>query len=359
MSTDPLPSGMEVGEYRILERIGSGGFSIVYKGANRWLAQCVAIKEFAPHGYVKRRGGRLLPLDHLGEDERALLTDLRARFKNEARTLLDLATPLPQKNVVQFLGWWESNDTPYLIMRLEEGVTLLQMIKRRDTFGYDEIRSILPGLKDGLEWIHSKGYLHRDIKPGNIMIRRDGEPVLLDLGSMRVLQNDVKTRAVLVTPGYAAPELDGRVDRIPDQRSDIYGLAATLYHVVTKEFPLSAESRSAQLRGSPMHLSNPHKLAAEISKGQYPTDFLVAIDTGMEYDIDRRPKNLDEWFEMLGNADGGSNSKRRASSMPRPRHARRKEEQERTKSFPVLELIGLLLVAVVLVWLWFGGSVPS
>ena len=147
------------------------------------------------------------------------------RFIFEAQTLSNFKHP----NIVSILSVSEDNNTAYMVMEYEEGVSLKEKLGRRKKLEENElVKTILPIL-DGLEMVHKSGFIHRDIKPGNIYIRKDGSPVLLDFGSARhALGEKTKTLTSLFTSGYAPFEQYFSKSDEQGEWTDIYGLGATL-----------------------------------------------------------------------------------------------------------------------------------
>jgi serine/threonine protein kinase len=143
---------------------------------------------------------------------------------------------------------------------------------------------LLP-LLDGLQSVHGKGFLHLDIKPGNILIRDDGSPVLLDFGAARLAIGDAIQRGVSVlTPGYAPPEQYTRNGH-QGPWSDIYALAGVLYRAVTSEHPPDAKSR--------LRRDNVEKKLGT-ARVRYSGPFVAAIEWGLALDARRRPQNVDQ-----------------------------------------------------------------
>lgn len=300
---EPLKDGTEIGQFQIIETIDNGGLGIVYRARNRWIDQYVAIKELAPRSFAKRVDGHIVADEKkYGDRALTLWKVARLNFRREAEAMLQLMKPAPHRNVVQILGWWEIDETPFMILSLEDGPTLKQMIRasKDRTLPYTSLLAMLPGIEAGLSWIHDKGYVHGDIKPGNILVRtEDREPVLLDLGSTRVHLTPETKRLLPRTLPYAAPEIEKRDHRVPDVKADIYGCAATLYHAVTGVAPCTAEERARQLIGMGEPTAERFVPAVIKAHGRYPSHFLKAVDEGMSLDERARPANAKVWFRRL------------------------------------------------------------
>ena len=194
---DALPALSRLHWY-VLERVlGQGGFGITYLAKDTNLDQRVAIKEYLPIDVATRLQDSTVRsrTDELRDRYRWGLE----RFIQEARTLARFDHP----NIVRVLSVFEFNNTAYMVMRFEEGVTLSAMLDRRGTLPEADLLRVLLPILDGLELVHNAGFIHRDIKPDNIHIGGDGRPVLLDFGSARQSLGGSNTLTILIAPGYA------------------------------------------------------------------------------------------------------------------------------------------------------------
>ena len=151
------------------------------------------------------------------------------RFISEAQTLARFEHP----NIVRVLSVFEGNITGYMIMPYEQGQTLKHILSTERTLEETALLKIMIPILGGLEQVHSAHFIHRDIKPDNIFIRHDGNPVLLDFGSARqALGEEIKTLTSLVSPGYAPFEQYYSKSDEQGPWTDIYGLGATLYRAI-------------------------------------------------------------------------------------------------------------------------------
>jgi WD40 repeat protein len=154
-----------------------------------------------------------------------------------------------------------------------------------------ELDRLLAPLMDALETVHQADYLHRDIAPDNIMIRRDGQPVLIDFGSARGdIAKHSKTISALVKPGYSPYEQYATTSRQQGPWTDIYSLAATLYEAVTGRRPQDAPTRMVADELVP---------SADAALSSYRPRFLAAIDKGLRLEIVERPRTVAEWRTEL------------------------------------------------------------
>ena len=279
-----LPSGFQLGEYRIERYLGSGGFGITYSAIDENLDQRVAIKEYLPKGLAMRGAdGRVTVVT--SEEEADFRWGLE-RFLDEARALARFDHP----NIVGVKRFIEAHGTGYIVMEYVDGEPLSELLKRKSTLTEVEIREHVLPVAGGLGEVHAAGLLHRDIKPGNIVIRADGVPVLIDFGSARH-ETSAKSRSLtaVITPGYAP--LEQYSSSIGDQRptTDIYALGAVLYRCVTGDSPPDATDRALKDRLTPV---------AEAVGDVYSAVLLTAIDAALRMNPDERPRDIAAFLEL-------------------------------------------------------------
>ena len=215
--TDPYIGQMLENRYEILECIGIGGMSNVYKARCHRLNRMVAVK--------------ILRSD-LAQD-----ADFRRRFNAESQAVAQLSSP----NIVQVYDVSKGGDLEYIVMELIDGITLKQYMERRGRLNWRESLHFITQIMRGLAHAHSKGIIHRDIKPQNIMILRDGSVKVADFG-IACLENAAQTltQQALGSVHYISPE-QARGDHI-DARSDIYSAGIVLYEMLTGRLPFEGES---------------------------------------------------------------------------------------------------------------------
>jgi len=200
---------------------------------------------------------------------------------------------------------FEMNNTAYMVMNYEVGKSLQQILKSRKTLNEKELMKMIIPLLSGLETMHEKGFVHRDIKPGNIFLRRDGSPVLLDFGSARQtraereseMSSEQETVTTLVSPGYAPIEQYSSNSIRQGPWTDIYGLGATIYKAATGKMPLAAVDRNETI----MHdKEDGYQSIAYLAEGLYTEKFLTAVDHAMAFKSDDRPQDVVEWRTEFG-----------------------------------------------------------
>ena len=239
----PLPEGLEIAGYRIVKKIASGGFSIVYL-AHDAEGSAVAIKEYLPSALALRQPGELAPV--IAKPNQPLFRIGLKCFFEEGRALARIVHP----NVVRILNFFRANDTVYMVMAYESGQSLQEQIARTNArggrIGESVLRQTFDGVCRGLRETHANKLLHLDLKPANIYLRSDGSPILLDFGAARQAAGlDAPMLAPMYTPGFAPPELYTR--GLPlGPWSDIYSLGAAMYACMSGAPPQAADARKAE-----------------------------------------------------------------------------------------------------------------
>jgi len=260
--TRPLPVGFEVGAYRVLGVLARGGFSTVYL-AHDAEATPVALKEYRP----------LAP----GQNPVAWGRGLQCFFE-EGRALAALDHP----NVVRVLNFFRAHDTAYIAMRYEVGRTLSEHIESRGALPEPWLRALFVRLLHGLREVHSSRLLHLDIKPGNIYVRHDDVPLLIDFGAARrALGGGNAGLARTYTSGFASPEQDKGEGLGP--WSDIYAVGASLYACLAAAAPPAAGERLKKECLAP---------ARSRWAGKYSDKLLAIIDWCLRLDPRLRPPSV-------------------------------------------------------------------
>jgi serine/threonine protein kinase len=276
-ANQPLPEGFRLENYRILRVIASGGFSFVYLAHDENEVP-VAIKEYLPATLALRTEDAPSPV--VPEENLATFRYGLKCFFEEGRALAGLSHP----NVVRVLNFFRANDTVYLVMRYERGRTLQEHIhKKTGAIKEDWIRNTFTQLLNGLREVHTHKLLHLDIKPGNIYVRNDGNPVLIDFGAARqTLTVDGLKLPPMYTPGFASPEHHREREKLGPW-SDIYSIGASMYACLASAGPPTATQRLEKDR-----LTSARKGWA----GKYSAELLDTIDWCLRLDHMERPQSV-------------------------------------------------------------------
>jgi len=278
-----LPSGTElVNDFRIDQVLGAGGFGITYLAQEIALDRRVTIKEYFPTDYAARANSlEALPRSkECGNDYRWGLD----RFISEAQTLAKFNHP----HIVRVYRYFRANNTGYMVLHFEKGQSFKNWLKGLGRAPRQkELDAIVEPLLEALDLIHQRDFLHRDIAPDNIIIRKDGSPVLIDFGSARGdIAAQSKTVSALVKPGYSPYEQYAETSSQQGPWTDIYALGATLYHAATGKRPPDAPSRM---------VNDDYRPARSVALSSYRPRFLKAIDAALMLDVEKRPRSIGAW----------------------------------------------------------------
>jgi serine/threonine protein kinase len=274
-----LPVGYQLGEYKIAALLGHGGFGMTYKALDTKLGLDVAIKEYFPDVYATRNDASTIvpgPGADLSNYEWGL-----GEFLKEAQALAKFKHP----NIVRVLRFLEANGTAYMIMEYEQGETLSGYLKRHGGLLEEAtlVRLFLPILS-GLQAVHDAGLLHLDIKPDNIYLRANEQPMLIDFGSSRQLRGDAAQKVTL-TPGYCSLEqYPGHGDIGP--WSDVYSMAATIYRCITGKGPIDSLERHQTFARKRM---DPLRPAVSIERPIYSAHIRQCVDQSLRLSSGERP----------------------------------------------------------------------
>ena len=267
---DPYIGKMLDNRYEILERIGTGGMAIVYKAKCHRLNRLVAVK--------------ILKSD-LAQDE-----DFRRRFNAESQAVAQLSHP----NIVSVYDVSKGGDIEYIVMELIDGITLKQYMEKRGQLNWRESLHFITQIMRGLSHAHSRGIVHRDIKPQNVMVLRDGSVKVADFG-IACLENAAQTltQEALGSVHYISPE-QARGDRI-DARSDIYSAGVVLYEMLTGRLPFEGDSAVSV---AIQHLSSVPLAPREVNP-DIPEQLELICMKAMAPDLEKRYPSADAMIADL------------------------------------------------------------
>jgi serine/threonine protein kinase len=289
--TQALLPGTLLDSFRVDSVLGVGGFGITYAAFDQTLQCPVAIKEYFPSNLAARTESRTTIVPTSDEGRKTYEYGLR-RFLQEARTLAQFHEP----NIVRVRNFIEANGTAYLVMDYEDGRSLGKVLSDCKRLTSEQTRGVALDCLRGLRAMHAQNYLHRDIKPDNIFLRKTGVAALLDFGAARIaLKNQESHMTIILTPGYAPAEQYSR-DEQQGPWTDLYAMGATLYHcIVGQAPPASTERLSAIARGKP-------DAAAEwldAVEGRTDPTVMSAVRWMVQPHADDRPQHADAVFSLL------------------------------------------------------------
>ena len=284
---DALPPGTRFGEFEILRVLGVGGFGIVYLAQDHSLEREVALKEYMPASLAARGAGPQITVRSSSFAETYAI-GLRS-FINEARLLARFDHP----SLVKVYRFWEDNATAYMVMPFLQGVTLRDA-RRGMAHAPDEawIRSVLTPILSALELLHREGVYHRDIAPDNILLPRDGPPVLLDFGAARrVISDRTQSLTAILKPSYAPIEQYAEMTQLRQGPwTDIYALGAVVHYLCFGVPPAPATARAVQDDGD--------AIESRIVPGVSPR-FLEAMSWMLAIRPNQRPQSGEQLRAVL------------------------------------------------------------
>ncbi len=273
----------QIGRYVILKEIGRGGQSRVYLARDPAIERTVAIKQ-------------IRAVTELPEEIRAQFV---TRFLQEAQVAGTLSHP----NIVSIYDLGEDEAGPYIVMEFVDGETLDGIIERSDPRDKQTIIPIFLQICSGLSFAHQHEVVHRDVKPANIMLTRDGLVKLVDFGVARVASTNLtQTGTLLGTPSYMSPE-QIRGEKV-DQRSDIFSLGIVLYEVLTGRLPFEGKNPTTMIFRI---VNDPHSPLAEINAA-LAGDFGSIIDRCLEKSATDRYQDCRELARDLSHLHPGDSA---------------------------------------------------
>jgi serine/threonine protein kinase/Tfp pilus assembly protein PilF len=286
-----LPIGTEISGYEIVRVLGVGGFGITYEGFNPVTRRRAAIKEFFPRGIASRENATHVVFSREDTDVVAWALD---RFRRSTTELCEFSHP----NIVSVLNYVPANETGYMFMEQVEGETLEHWLRNKNgAVTLAEVRTVLEPICDALEYVHAKKFIHRDIAPDNIMIRKDGRPMLIDFGAIKIIAQQAQTRAAsgrsygVAKQHYSPPEQMDE-DAQLDPRADVYALGAVVYRALSGHPPIDADKRKNDLV---LKGADPYVSVAQTARMPLPGSVINAIDRSLSIKPAERPSSIAEF----------------------------------------------------------------
>jgi len=333
-----LKISSELNEFTIKRVLGSGTFGITYLAKDNYLNKLVVIKEYFPNDIAVRNSDSSISPKTDG-DKKSFEYGLDS-FLKEAQTLAKFNHP----NVVRINSFCESNNTAYFIMDYEGGKDLEVYLEENSQLSEKEILAIILPLLDGLREVHNKSYLHRDIKPGNIYIKDNNNPMLIDFGATRY-SIGVKSQSlsIILTPGYAPKEQYSSKSKQASY-TDIYAIGAVMYKMVTDATPVESSERANAITDDE---PDPHIKLSEMNYPNYSDNFKKAIDWAMEFKPKDRPQSVKELQNALKNKIKSPTKETKLLKKQKRENIKEKPKQiEEEKKGNSGLIIGMLIVAL-------------
>jgi serine/threonine-protein kinase len=274
--------GQTVGKYQVVENLGRGGMAEVYKAYQETLDRYVAIKVM--HSFLADESGFL------------------GRFQREARAMAALNHP----NIVGVYDFDVYEGMYYIVMEFVSGGTLKDRIEDLASQGegmpLEAATRVVVEVADALSYAHGRGMVHRDIKPGNIMLTEDGRAVLTDFGIAKILSGPTftATGAMVGTPAYMSPEQG--LGKPGDERSDLYALGVLYYQMATGRLPYDADTPLAVIL---KHVNEPVPVPTDLND-DIPEAIQAVIIKAMAKDPEERYQSANELIRDLQNAAAAS-----------------------------------------------------
>lgn len=312
-----------VGPYEIKAELGRGGMGVVYRAWQPSLKRMVALKVMLAGEFAGEHAVR--------------------RFIREAEAAARLRHP----HLVSILDLGEHDGKPYFTMAYIEGQTLEQAI-RANTVSLADGVAVVAKVAAAVAHAHANGVIHRDLKPANILLDRDGEPHVTDFGlaaQAREASSISGTGAVLGTPLYMAPEQVAGARHLVDERTDVYSLGATLYHVLTGRGPFPDEAAAPVLFSVLTREPEPPRTL----RPDIPRDLELICLTAMAKEKDRRYASMNDFRDDLERFQRGEPIRARPASLV----YRLGKQLRRNKTAAVLSAVLALVLAAIGGWTWF------
>ena len=286
---------LQGGKYRIERFIASGGFGCTYEAYHTLLDMRVALKEFFVSDFCNR-DEKTGQVSVATKSKVELIDKLKKKFMDEARALFKMKHP----GIVRVIDVFEENGTAYYAMEYIDGQSLSDVVKKRSKLPEAEAVGYIRQVAESLKYVHSLNRLHLDIKPGNIMLGKDGKAVLIDFGASKHYDDETgentSTLLGINTKGYAPVEQVNQSFKSFSPATDIYALGATLYKLLTGITPPPStmlNSEEATLAPLPSTISPATRKAVESAMQLLRKHRPQTVEAWMDMLIDEEPTNVD------------------------------------------------------------------
>lgn len=280
-----LQTGTIIDQYMIERELAHGGFSSVYLARQKSDQVQVALKEYLPRKLAHRTWNNVVVAN--SKEAVAMFKRGRALFFEEAKVLASLKHP----NIVEVTNFFRANDTVYMVMTYDYGVTLDKLIhKKMFAITEESLLAVFDSLLAGISYVHEKGFVHLDIKPGNILVRPGNDALLLDFGAIQSLSaTHAHKLDIVLTPGYSPPEQYESKSQI-GVWTDIYAIGASMRTCLEGKAPIPAPERIQKDSLPPAIKAFAQKL---------PDYLLKAMDLAMELKPENRPQTVAQFKKAL------------------------------------------------------------
>jgi serine/threonine protein kinase len=257
-----------IGRYDLIEKIGRGGMGVVYRGKDTVIGRPVAVK--------------MLISDIDVSDE------ARQRFFREARS----AGQLTHRNIITIYDFGEEGGRAYIVMELLTGESVTNLLARGVKLPLEQQVEIMMRVSEGLAFAHSRGIIHRDVKPANLFVTNDGQVKILDFGVARIASSKLTRSGLLVgTPDYMSPEQV--MGMVVDQRSDVFSAGAVFYQLLTGRKPFAAKRLPDVL--NKVRLEQPEA----VTDAEAPAELTAIVMKALEKDPANRYQRTIEMLASL------------------------------------------------------------
>ena len=287
---------LQGGKYKIERFIASGGFGCTYEAYHTFLDERVALKEFFVSDFCNR-DERTGQVSVATKSKVELIGKLKKKFMDEARSLYKMKHP----GIVRVLDVFEENGTAYYAMEYIDGQSLSDVVKNRGKLPEAEAVGYIRQVAEALKYVHSLNRLHLDIKPGNIMLGREGKAILIDFGASKHYDDETgentSTLLGINTKGYAPVEQVNQSFKSFSPATDIYALGATLYKLLTGITP------------PPSTMLNSEEATLEPLPSSISPATRKAVESAMQLLRKHRPQTIDAWMQMLSGVASNDNDR--------------------------------------------------
>ncbi|MDC0660779.1 serine/threonine-protein kinase [Leisingera sp. SS27] len=330
------------GQYTITRFLNNGGFGITYLAKDS-LDRTVVIKECFADAFCRRTNALVSARSRAHQSE---LKSIIRHFIREAQSLSKLKHP----NIVGVHQVFEDNDTAYMAIDYVDGRDLQDILDDQNTvLTPEQITGMTRKLLNAIGYVHDANLLHRDISPDNILLTADDEPVLIDFGAARedTSEDGRKHSALRVVKDGYSPQEFYIAGSEQGPWSDLYALAASLYHVIRGEAPVNGQARLVAIAEQ---RPDPYQPLAGAVDG-YPEGFLEAIDKAMNTKPSMRLQSAEDWLAMLDGKKPAAAAPQAANSTAAPVH----EEKKRSR-LPAVSVLAVVAGLGAAGYVYYGNT---